>query len=158
MGEHRESFGDAEIVVVTFTEPARLDAHRTHLGVPFTFVADPTRELYTLLGAERGSRRQVWSIGTLRMYARLMRSGRRLRRPTEDVYQLGADAVVGRDGTLRYVSVPTSPDKRPSVSALVAALDHPRPARANRVTSDGVTPAPGGISPGAVPPTRRPTS
>ncbi len=123
MSEQRDRFADAEIVVVTFTEPSRLDAHRTHLGVPFTFVTDTTRELYALLGAERGGRRQVWSIGTLRMYARLMRSGRRLRRPTEDIYQLGADAVVGRDGTLRYVSLPASPDARPPVSDLVAALD-----------------------------------
>ena len=121
--EHLESFGDAEIVVVSFADPSRLRPHREHLGVPFTFVADTSRELYGLLGAERGSRRAVWSPGTLRMYARLMRRGRRLRRPTEDVYQLGADAVIGRDGRLRYLSLPASPDARPPVSHLLAALD-----------------------------------
>ena len=123
MGEHLNRFGDAEVVVVTFADPARLDAHRSHLGVPFTFVSDTSRRLYQLLGAERGTRRRVWSLGTLRMYARLVRSGRRLQRATEDVYQLGADAVIGRDGRLRYLSLPASPDARPPVDDLLAALD-----------------------------------
>jgi hypothetical protein len=123
VGDHLDRFGDAEIVVVTFTAPGRLAAHRSHLHVPFRFVADPERELYRLLGAERGTHRAVWSPGTLRMYARLVRTGRRLQRPTEDVNQLGADAVVGRDGRLRYLSLPTSPDRRPPVDELIAALD-----------------------------------
>lgn len=123
MREHLDRFGDAEIVVVTFAEPARLAAHRAHLNVSFTFVTDTTRQLYRLLGAERGTRRRVWSPGTLRMYGRLIRSGRRLQRPTEDIYQLGADAIVGRDGRLRYLSLPASPDARPPVDELIAALD-----------------------------------
>ncbi len=119
---HRDAFGDAEIVVVTFADPARLSAHRDHLGVPFTVVTDPTLALYRLLGAGRGSRRQVWSPGTLRMYLRLLRAGRRLRRPTEDVSQLGADVVIGRDGRLRYRALPASPDARPPVAELVDAV------------------------------------
>ena len=121
--DHLERFGDAEIVVVTFAAPERLAAHREHLRVPFTIVTDGDRRLYALLGAARGTRHQVWSFGTLRMYARLLRSGRRLQRPTEDVAQLGADAVVGRDGRLRYLSLPATPDARPPVSELIAALD-----------------------------------
>ena len=57
------------------------------------------------------------------MYLRLIRAGRRLRRPTEDIHQLGADAVIGRDGTLRYLSLPSTPDARPPISELIAALD-----------------------------------
>jgi peroxiredoxin len=123
VGEHLDRFGDAEIVVVTFADPARLAAHRAHLGVPFRFVSDTERTLYRLVGAERGSRRQVWSVGTLQMYGRLLRRGRRLRRPTEDVRQLGADVVVGRDGRVRYLALPSTPDSRPSVEALIQALD-----------------------------------
>ena len=51
----------------------------------------------------------------------LLRSGRRLARPTEDINQLGADAVIGRDGRLRYLSLPSTPDARPPVSDLIAA-------------------------------------
>jgi hypothetical protein len=121
--DHLDHFADAEIVVVTFASADRLAAHRDHLAVPFTIATDTDRRLYALLGAERGSHRQVWSLGTLRMYARLLRKGRRLSRPTEDINQLGADAVIGRDGRLRYLSLPSTPDARPPVSELIAALD-----------------------------------
>ena len=121
--DHLAQFGDANVVVVTFAAPERLAAHRDHLQIPFTIVTDTDRHLYGLLGAERGSNRQVWSLGTLRMYGRLLRRGRRLQRPTEDIHQLGADAVIGRDGRLRFLSLPSTPDARPPVSALIAALD-----------------------------------
>jgi len=121
--DHLDQFGDASIAVVTFAAPERLLAYRQHLSLPFDVVADVDRELYRLLGAERGTHRQVWSAGTIRMYARLMRAGRRLGRPTEDIRQLGADAVVGRDGTLRYLTLPSTPDARPPISELIAALD-----------------------------------
>lgn len=121
--DHLDQFGDARLAVVTFATPERLAAYRQHLGLPFDVVTDTDRTLYHLLGAERGSNRQVWSAGTLRMYARLLRSGRRLHRPTEDIRQLGADAVIGREGTLRYLSLPSTPDARPPISELIAALD-----------------------------------
>jgi hypothetical protein len=121
--EHFDQFGDANIAVVTFAAPERLAAYRTLLELPFHVVADTDRTLYRLLGAGRGTNRQVWSIGTIRMHARLIRAGRRLHRPTEDIHQLGADAVVGRDGTLRYLSLPSTPDARPPISDLTAALD-----------------------------------
>ena len=120
--DHLDQFGDARIAVVTFAAPDRLAAYRTQLRLPFDVVADTDRTLYRLLGAERGTNRQVWSAGTIRMYARLIRAGRRLRRPTEDIHQLGADAVVGRDGALRYLSLPSTPDARPPISDLIAAL------------------------------------
>lgn len=123
MRDRLDQFGDATVVVVTFAAPDRLAAHREHLQIPFTIVTDTDRSLYRLLGAERGSNRQVWSLGTLRMYGRLLRRGRRLQRPTEDIHQLGADAVIGRDGRLRFLSLPSTPDARPPVSALIAALD-----------------------------------
>ncbi len=121
--DHLDQFGDATIAVVTFATPHRLAAYREHLRLTFDVVTDRDRRLYQLLGAERGSNRQVWSAGTVRMYLRLMRAGRRLRRPTEDIHQLGADAVVGRDGTLRYLSLPSTPDARPPITELIAALD-----------------------------------
>ena len=121
--DHLEQFGDARIAVVTFATPERSARYRSHLGLPFDVVTDTDRVMYELLGAGRGSNRAVWSLGTLRMYASLIRSGRRLRRPTEDIHQLGADAVVGRDGTLRFLSLPSTPDARPPIDDLIAALD-----------------------------------
>lgn len=123
MRDHLGQFGDAHIAVVTFAAPERLAAYRDHLRLPFTVVTDTDRRLYELLGAHRAGNRQVWSPGTIGMYVRLVLRGRRVRRPTEDIHQLGADAVVGRDGTLRYLSLPSTPDARPPVTDLIAALD-----------------------------------
>jgi hypothetical protein len=121
--DHLDQFGDATVAVVTFAAPERLAAYRAHLHMPFPVLADPDRTLYQLVGAERGTRRQVWNPSTLRMYARLVRAGRRFQRPTEDIRQLGADIVVGRDGRIRLLALPASPDARPPISELVAALD-----------------------------------
>jgi hypothetical protein len=85
-------------------------------------LADVDRVLYDLLGAGRGSIRNVWSPGTLALYGRLLVRGRRLRAPTEDTRQLGADAIVGRDGRLHRVWLPERPDARPPVEEIIDAV------------------------------------
>ena len=124
--EQRDQLGDALPIVITFADdPARLAAYREHLGIDIPVLADVDRAMYRLLGAGRGSLRKVWSPGTLAMYARLLRRGRRLERLTDDTRQLGADAIIDRDGRIRKVWLPPSPDARPSfadVSAAVAEL------------------------------------
>lgn len=123
--DHLDQLGDALPVVVTFTDdPGRLAAYREHLDVSFPVLADVDRVLYDLLGAGRGSIRKVWSPGTLAMYGRLLRRGRRLHPPTEDTRQLGADAIVGRDGRLQRVWLPESPDARPPIQTIIDALNH----------------------------------
>lgn len=110
-------------IVVTFTDDVgRLDAYGEHLGIDFPILADPERSLYRAVGARRGSLRRVWSPGTLAMYVRLLRRGRRLRPPTEDTRQLGADLLIGADGRLRRVWLPEGPDLRPSIEELAAAV------------------------------------
>ena len=93
------------------------------MQIPFALLSDPDRRLYRLLGAQEARFRDLWSLGTLRLHVRLVGAGRRLRRPTEDIAQLGADAVIGRDGRLRYLARPTSPDVRPAIDELIAARD-----------------------------------
>ena len=83
-------------------------------------MSDPDRVLYRALGAGRGRIRDVWSLGTLRMYARLLYRGMRLRRPIEDTRQLGADAVIDRDGALVHAWLPDGPDHRPTVDEIAA--------------------------------------
>ena len=122
MSERIAEFGDAEIAVVTFTDPQRLAAYVEHLGVTFPVVTDVDRRLYQALGVVRGTRRQVWSLGTLKMYGKLLRSGRRLHRAHEDIQQLGADVVVTADGTIAKLFLPATPDARPGVDELLTAL------------------------------------
>ncbi len=121
--DHLAQFGDATVAIVTFATPDRLGAYRKHLALTFAVLSDVDRALYSLVGAERGTNRQIWSLGTIRLYARLLMQGRRPTRPTEDIHQLGADLVVGRDGTVRFLSLPSTPDTRPPISDLIGSLD-----------------------------------
>jgi hypothetical protein len=52
---------------------------------------------------------------------RLIRAGRRLRRPTQDTRQLGGDFVVDRRGRLAYAYRSARPDDRPPVEELIDA-------------------------------------
>ncbi|MGH1504166.1 MAG: AhpC/TSA family protein [Acidimicrobiales bacterium] len=130
MSEHLDRFGDAAVAVVTFTPahqvPDRLAAHRRHLGVPFPILSDPTLDAYHRFGFGRGSRRQVWNPGTLALYGRLLRRGRRLERSDQDIRQLGGDVVLDAEGIEVEVFRPPSPDARPSIDALVAAVERAR--------------------------------
>jgi AhpC/TSA antioxidant enzyme len=121
--DHLDQLGDTLPVVITFTDdPTRLAAYRAHLDVHFPVVADVDRVLYRLFGAGRGSLRRVWSPGTLMMYARLLRRGRQLHRPMEDTRQLGADAVIDRDGLLHRLWLPPGPDARPHIEEIIDAV------------------------------------
>lgn len=110
-------------VVVTFADDVgRLAAYRDELGIAFPIIADPDRSLYRAVGARKGLLRRVWSPGTIALYGRLLLEGRRLRRPTEDTRQLGADLLIDADGRLRSVWLPAGPDLRPDIGELVAAV------------------------------------
>ena len=121
--DHLDQLGDALPVVVTFAhDAAQLAAYRRHLDIPFPLLSDSDRALYHLLGAGRGSIRDVWSPGTIAMYVGLIRHGRKLRRPTDDTRQLGADAVIDRLGRLHRRWLPSGPDQRPPIAELIAAV------------------------------------
>ena len=126
MRDRHDDFGDAAIAAVTFAAPEYLGAHRAHLELPFPVLADPDRHVYRRFDIGRGTTRQVWNAGTLRIYARRLRPGRLARGPRQDVRQLGGDMVVAPDGTFAEGFWPPSPDARPTVDELVAAIDRAR--------------------------------
>jgi peroxiredoxin len=111
---------------VTFAEAKHLALHRAQLDLPFPVLADPDRQIYRSFGIGRGSLRQIWGPGTLKLYAKLLRRGRKLRRPTQDTRQLGGDFVIDRQGHLAKGFWPASPEDRPSVDALIDAVRRAR--------------------------------
>jgi len=119
-------FGDVTLAAVTFTTHNNLSSHRAHLELPFPLLADPDLEVYQQFGLKRGSLRQIWSFGTIKLYARLLAKGRRLRPPSQDTRQLGGDFVIGPDGRLAQGFWPSSPDQRPSIDTLIDAVDATR--------------------------------
>lgn len=85
-------------------------------------MADKARAVYRAYGLGRGPWWRVWGPRVLLGYARLLRAGRRLERPTDDTLQLGGDFVVDRGGKIAYAYRSEDPDDRPSVDALVEAV------------------------------------
>jgi hypothetical protein len=122
VSDHIGEFGDASIVLITFTRQHNLRGFRRRLGLAYPVLADETRAVYRAYGLGRGPWRRIWSLRTLRAYARLVRSGHRLRRPTEDTRQLGGDFVVDSNGVLVSVYRSSRPDDRPSLHDLITAV------------------------------------
>lgn len=136
MSGHLQQLGDAHVAVVSFADRGHLSTYRDSLlprlsvgerdGGGIDFLADPQRLTYRALGLSRTALHRVYNPGTIRMYAGLIRRGRRFRRPTEDTRQLGGDVVLTAAGEIHAVFRPASPDTRPSVEALVDAVEQAR--------------------------------
>ncbi len=127
-----DDFGDAVVVVVTFTRPRNLPGYRRRFAAPLPVLADEERALYRLLGLGRGSVTRVWGWRSLRSYVGLVRSGGRLDRgpadrTNEDTLQLGGNAVIDSQGRLAWVFRGSGPDDRPGIDRLVEAVGGARP-------------------------------
>ena len=122
MRDRFDDFGDAAVALVTFTRPRNLRGYRRRLDLPYPVLADEDRHCYRAYELGRASVRRAFGRSTLRRYAELVRQGHRPRLPTEDTLQLGGDFVVGRDGRLVYAFRSRSPDQRPTIDELLAAV------------------------------------
>lgn len=116
---------EAVVALVTFTRQRNLRGYRGRLGLPYAVLTDESRATYRAYGLGRGRWWRVWGPATLRAYARLLRRGARLERPTEDTAQLGGDFVVDPAGRLAYAFRSKGPADRPAVDDLVAAVARP---------------------------------
>jgi len=113
-------------VVVSFAHD--ISAARQWLaetGCQWRFVQDAGRRLYSSLGLGREVC-AVWSLSSVRYYAQMLRAGRQL--PTslmkdDDPYQMGGDFLVASDGQLLLAYSSKTPQDRPSVEVIFAALD-----------------------------------
>lgn len=114
----------AEAVFVVHDEPAAVRAGLLDgLDVGFPVLVDLERRAYHDWRLRRASFASIWlSPPVWRQYARLLRTGERLRRTGRDTRQLGGDFVIGRDGTLAYAR-PQEADNRPPVGVLLAAVE-----------------------------------
>jgi hypothetical protein len=108
------------LILIGFSPPAPLAAIARHLGWPGPVLTDPHRVLYRRLGIGRAPLWQVYSPGTLAIYAAALARGHRLARPVEDTRQLGADAIM-INGVVRRLWRPRSPDDRPAAAEVIAA-------------------------------------
>lgn len=122
MRSRLDDFDDAAIVVITFSAPEMALRHRQERLAPLSVLVDEERVSYRDYGLGRGRVSKVWGPKVWLAYARLLLSGRRLRRPVEDTLQLGGDVVVASDGTISFLFRSEGPADRPTVDELVAAV------------------------------------
>ena len=114
----------ARAVFVTFDDPAAVRALLlADVDAPGPVLVDRAREAYHAWGLGRVSFRRLWLDPNLyRQYARLLRSGERIRGSGSDSRQLGGDFVVDPDGRIAY-SRPQQRDDRPPVGVLMRQIE-----------------------------------
>lgn len=124
MSRQLGAFGDAIVVLVTFTNPTELQEYMRWSDVQYSALIDPSRAVYRAYGLDRASLARVWGLRNLRRYLKIIAGQRltKIRRPTEDTRQLGGDFVIDREGNLAWGHWPAGPDDRPTVQQLVDAV------------------------------------
>ena len=116
---------DAKALAVSFSSLAEVGLHAGGLELPFELAADPGRSTYESYGVERGTRWQAWHPRAQWKYLKAWIRGEEIVRNKkgDDLLQLGADFVIGADRRIRLAYYSRRSDDRPSVDALLAALD-----------------------------------
>lgn len=127
VSERLSDFGNADVVLVTFTEPDKLAAYLEHRQLSYPVVIDTDRSTYQAFGLERGSVPRVWGLRSAKRYMEIIRDHgfgvfKQFGSPTEDTLQLGGDFVIDPDGTLIYGYWSTGPDDRPGIDELLKQL------------------------------------
>lgn len=115
---------DAIVLVIGFEATRRVGGYCRRHKLPFRCLVDEQRTVYRAYGLGRASWLRTLTPRSLAPYIRLMFSARSVQRSSEqDVRQRGGDFVVGRDGRIRLAYASDDPADRPSVDAILAALD-----------------------------------
>ena len=123
MQKELASIEDVRTVAVMPGTVELLAAISQHLGLTIPVLSDPDWTLHQRYGMKRGTWRDIFlSIATWKAYARLFRSWN-LRKPSEDVFQLGGAAIVDGNGQIAWIHRGTSPADYADPAQLVAALE-----------------------------------
>jgi len=87
----------------------------------FPLLLDPEREIYRLYGLKESWLRS-WNLRTIRLYIRLLASGRKWRGIQGKSTQLGGDFIVDSDGIIRLAYRSREATDRPAVDDLLDLL------------------------------------
>ena len=87
-------------------------------------LADPMRKAYEAFALERLSWLHIFTPSTVKLYLKLLRSGmKRENYDKDDIHQGGGDFVLDRSGAILFAHRSVDPADRPSVAALLQAID-----------------------------------
>ena len=124
MQRHDEEFKKvgAQVIIISFASSKALQPYQKIHQWRYPIFSDSERQLYHLLGLQRGALSQIFHPKTLMKYARYLIEGKKIEKTREDVYQLGGDFIFDRDGVYRFGYPSRRPDDRPLVSLLIQKL------------------------------------
>jgi hypothetical protein len=112
----------ARLVIITFASAEKASRALQPWLCTFEVWVDPEREAYRAWGLGRR-----WlgllNLGTVRLYACAFMHGQGWRPRQWDIGQLGGDAVLDANGQVRLWHAGRTPDDRPSIEALIRALN-----------------------------------
>lgn len=107
------------VLVVTFETLARAQTYAGDMRLPWPLLVDESRQLAVAYGMHRASAWDLYGPASIAVYLKLMARGRRPKRPTDDVTQLGGDVLIGSDGMILLHHVGSGPADRPAVETLL---------------------------------------
>ena len=114
---------NVKVAVVTFEQSWRAEAYVNETGIDWPLLIDSTHHLYAAYQMERGSRSKVMGIANWLGYLKLIFRGRRVRKPTDDIYQLGGDVLIDEDRIIRLHFVSDRPIDRPSIASIKTSIE-----------------------------------
>ena len=110
---------DVKVLVITFEAGPLAMGYVKETNLPWPLLVDQSRALYAAYGMHRGRWRDILGWSSWWAYAKLLLRGRRPRRSSGDLQQLGGDVLIDPTGVVRLHYVGTGPADRPSVSSLL---------------------------------------
>ncbi len=124
MRQHEHELDDLHVqpLVITFEAGPLAQAYVRRTGLKWPLLVDQSRELYEAYGMLRGRWWDIYGPASWWVYAKLLFQGRRLRRPTDDVHQLGGDVLIDPAGVVRLHHIGRGPADRPDVSRLLHVI------------------------------------
>jgi peroxiredoxin len=116
------------VLAITPSKPEVVAMHAARREWPFPVVGDPERKAYRAFGLDRMPLLRFFHPRVLFAYLWRMLKGWLPRPPKagEDVMQLGGDFILDRTLTVRFAHPSTDPADRPSMQALLAAVEKTR--------------------------------
>ena len=116
---------DAVVFVISFDAARRVRGFCQRHELPFTCLIDETRTVYRAYGFGRASWLRMLTPRTLAPYIRhaFMARGLPGGNAGQDKQQMGGDVVVDPGGRVALIHPSEDPADRPTVDALLAAID-----------------------------------
>ena len=110
------------VAVVTFELGPVAERYVQDHKLDWPLLVDESRALYAAYGMHRGHWWDVFGPAAWWVYFKLLLRGRRLRRTSGDVTQLGGDVLIDPRGIVRLHHVGRGPADRPPVETILAAI------------------------------------